>query len=109
MEIRWLASFIGLLALGCANQDDQLMTPKAQQVLAERLAQKQADLLKNCVEGIVQEAELVIDSLIKEEIYYKKIGAFDIPEKPIKPVRPNIPEEHDTTTIKPLVTQPGKQ
>lgn len=89
--------------LACGTQEEQLMTPKAHQVLNDRLAQKKEDLIKACLDEIIKEAEIVIDSLVREDVYFKKIGAFDIPEKPAQPVRPTIPIEQDTGAINPLL------
>lgn len=93
----------GLFIGGCQNQDDELMTPKARQVLADRVAKREAEELKDCLNDIIHEAELAIDSLIREDVFFKKIGAFDIPEKPQKPIRPTVPVQQDTTAIKPLL------
>lgn len=100
---RSLQLFLLMLLVACGTQEEHLMTPKAHQVLNDRLAQKKGDLIQECIDEIIREAEVVIDSLVREDVYLKKIGAFDIPEIPAKPVRPTIPVDQDTGAIKPLI------
>ena len=74
------------------------------QKLAEKLKRFRTTILKKCKREAIEEAELLVDSLVAEE--YRMLSNDTI-AFPSKPIRPSLPQKiilNDTTTIDPILS-----
>lgn len=105
MSNKYLA-VLGILLLGtqCYRQPENsgTLSPKAQTLLAEKIAARKADLQRECVNLAIEAAQIKVDSILWLRTYQEKLEFFHVPQRPDKPNQPVIPKIEDTTPVKPL-------
>ncbi|GEM_PF-340827 len=78
------------------------LSPKAQQLYDEKIAARKADLMRECINRVVEDAQIKVDSILWLRTYQEKLEFFHVPQRPDKPGMPVIPKIDDTTPVKPL-------
>jgi len=58
---------------------------------------------KECRQKAIDEAEIIVDSLLKERAIKLEHDSIDIPEKPLKPEKPERKIPRDSTPVNPLI------
>lgn len=89
---------------GCYQkpQPSEGLSPKAQELYDEKIAARKADLERECINRVVEAAQVKVDSILWLRTYQEKLDFFHVPERPEKPGMPVIPKIEDSTPVKPL-------
>ena len=95
--------FVALLLYSFASCENP--KPKNSEALISKAFYQKVEAFKikkreECLDGILVDAEVVVDSIIAQQL---NLDTIDFPRKPIKPNRPDIkevPEEFDLVPIR---------
>ena len=92
--------------LSCAKEQSKKATHLIEKALNQKIESFKLNKRQECFESIFTDAEVLVDSIIAQQL---NLDTIDFPNKPIKPNSPNIkdiPEEFELAPIK-LVKEKG--
>lgn len=84
----------------CENSKPQNSETLIVKSFNQKIESFKASKRRDCLNGIMEDAEVLVDSIIAQQL---NIDTIDFPRKPIKPNSPNlkeIPEEFELAPIK---------
>jgi hypothetical protein len=94
-----------LFSFGCEEKKKETPDERLERIgiaVAEKFAQRRAERMNLCKENAIIIAEQRVDSML---IAQAKLTSIDTTGKPIKPIKPDLPEitlPKDSTDVKPL-------
>lgn len=97
--------FFTLFSFGCEEKKKETTEERLERIenaVAEKFANRRTERMKKCKENAIKIAEQRVDSML---IAQAKLISIDTTERPIKPIKPNLPEitaPKDSTDVKPL-------
>lgn len=95
-----IIGLIGLSSFAVLTQDKEALIEEA---LKKRLKDYELELLRNCREDAIEEAEMTVDSIISIELGAGPIDTINFPRKPLKPsFEPYDSLENSPIELKPL-------
>ncbi len=97
--------FFLLFSLSCEPKKKETPEERFERIekaVAEKFAKRRAEYMKQCKENAIIIAEQRVDSIL---IAQAKLTSIDTIGKPLKPIKPNLPEvtpPKDSTKVAPL-------
>ena len=96
-----IAAILSIFAMwSCQKEQPKKATDLIEKALNQKIETFKENKRKECYETIFTDAEVLVDSIIAQQL---NLDTFDFPSKPIKPISPNIkdiPEEFELEPIK---------
>lgn len=109
--IRYICLLTILLFLGSCGADERdeaAIQAAIEEALEKKIAKFKSVRQQRCLEGIYDEANIIVDSILLEEARQKR-DTIGKPARPIKPEKPEIKTILDTLPIAPLLEEDSLQ